>query len=114
MRAAVSLHILPSCGRDDEAKRNSAIRAAVAAAYTFPYTDSGCAPFDNSDGIARLMPAKKTARSQPQKSSYLLRLVLDASPSSRAFNFAVYPRYSRAESFAQQLQLSIKSAAMTS
>lgn len=93
-----------------EAKRNSATRAALAAAYAFQYTDSGCAALFGWDNAADARQEKPATEELLQ----LLRLVLDVSPSSRAFNFAVYPRHSRAESFAQQLQLSIKNAAMTS
>lgn len=95
-----------------EAKRNSATRAAVAAAYAFQYTDSGCAALFGWHNApdARQENGQKPATEELLQ---LLRLV-DASPSSRAFNFAVYPRHSRAESFAQQLQLSITNAAMTS
>lgn len=95
-----------------EAKRNSATRAAVAAAYAFQYTDSGCAALFGWDNApdARQENGQKPATEELLQ---LLRLVLDVSPSSRAFNSAVYLRHSRAESFAQQLQLSIKNAAMT-
>lgn len=58
--------------------------------------------------------SQETAGSQPQKSSYNFYTSSEEHRLPPKRSISSYPRHSRAESFAQQIQLSMRNAAMKS